>query len=273
MNSRYFLSILAAGLLTACSEDPKPAPQPEAKPPVEKKAAVKEQKTNDDVEVGERHIEQVRQHKINVLSIGGGTSHDFGKWFNENDSVGISVMTDARVDYTEKLQGLPDEILKHDVIYLCANQALDSLTRVSIMSFVDTGHGMVIIHPACWYNWLDWPEYNRTLVGGGTTKHDKYGDFIVTVNDTEHPLMRDVPTTFRVTDELYHFERDEQGTPIKVLATAKNMTTGETYPAVWIVQHPKARIVCITLGHDGATHQNPAFHTLLKNSIQWAAAK
>lgn len=266
--------MLAAALLFGCGEEPKPQEPTAVRPRSTAKAPPKEevQKAADDAEPGDRHVSQKAAQR-NVLSIGGGASHDFGRWFNENDSVGISVMTDARVDYTEKLQNMPDEILKHDVIYLSANQPLDSLTRTSLMSFVDTGHGIVIIHAACWYNWLDWPEFNRKLVGGGTTKHDKYGDFIVTVEDTEHPLMKDLPTSFRVTDELYHFEKDEQGTPIKVLATAKNLKTGETYPAVWVVQHPASRIVCITLGHDGATHENPAFHTLLKNSILWASSK
>lgn len=272
MNPRLLLSTVAAALLAACSEQA-PPPAPEIKPEPPKRAAAPQVKTNTDQATGERYVEQQHTPRLNVLSIGGGASHDFGKWFNDNDSVCIGGFTDARVDYTEKLNGLPDEILRHNVIYLSANQPLDAVTRASLMSYADTGHGMVIIHAACWYNWLDWPEYNRVLVGGGTTKHDAYGDFIVTVDDPDHPLMRDVPTTFRVTDELYHFEQDKEGTPIKVLAHAKNLKTGETYPAIWIVQHPKARIVCITLGHDGGTHENPAFHSLLRNSVQWVAAK
>jgi type 1 glutamine amidotransferase len=271
MNPRVILPLLAAAFLFGCGQEvPKEEPVPD-KQKVPKRAAAKEEGAGD-VNTGEREVTQ-KPARINVLSIGGGTSHEFGKWFNENDSACLAGTADCRVDYTEQTQNLPGEILKHDVIYLTANQPLDSLTRVSLTSFVDTGHGMVIVHPALWYNWLDWPEYNRNIVGGGATKHDAYGDFIVTVTDTEHPIMKDVPTSFRVTDELYHFEKDEQGTPIKVLATAKNLKTGDTYPAVWVVQHPKAHIVCITLGHDGATHQNPAYHTLLKNSVQWAAIR
>ena len=272
MNPRALLSALVIALLVGCGQEaPKEAPAPE-KQQVPKRAAAPKQEQPKDEATGERYVTQ-KPPKITVLSIGGGASHDFDKWFNEYDSQAIAGFVDARVDYRQSLQGLADEILKHDVIYLCANQPLDSVTRASIMSFADTGHGMVIIHPACWYNWLDWPEYNRKLVGGGTTKHDKYGDFIVTVDDTEHPIMKDVPTTFRVTDELYHFEPDKEGTPIKVLARAKNLKTGDTYPAIWVVQHPSAHIVCITLGHDGGTHENPAFHTLLRNSVLWAAAK
>jgi type 1 glutamine amidotransferase len=38
-------------------------------------------------------------------------------------------------------------------------------------------------------------------------------------------------------------------------------------------QHPKARIVCITLGHDHKAHELPAFQTLLRNAVTWAAGK
>jgi len=39
------------------------------------------------------------------------------------------------------------------------------------------------------------------------------------------------------------------------------------------VKHPKSRIVCITLGHDGRAHELPEYQTLLKNAFQWAAGK
>ena len=56
-----------------------------------------------------------------------------------------------------------------------------------------------------------------------------------------------------------------------MLATAKNLTNGKTFPSVWIVKHPKARIVCIALGHDGKAHDLPAYKTMLRNAVAWAA--
>ncbi len=38
---------------------------------------------------------------------------------------------------------------------------------------------------------------------------------------------------------------------------------------VWTVAG-KGRIVCITLGHDGASHELPAYRTLLRNAVAWA---
>jgi uncharacterized protein len=95
----------------------------------------------------------------------------------------------------------------------------------------------------------------------------------VIVDEPNHPIMAGVPKTFRITDELYHFEKDANGTANQVLATGRNLETGKTYPVVWITQLPNTRIVCITLGHDGKAHELPAFKTLLQNSLKWAAGK
>ena len=42
---------------------------------------------------------------------------------------------------------------------------------------------------------------------------------------------------------------------------------------MWIVQHSKARIAAITLGHDEKSHALPEYQALLKNAVQWAAGK
>ena len=49
--------------------------------------------------------------------------------------------------------------------------------------------------------------------------------------------------------------------------------TGKTFPVAWITQHPKARILCLTLGHDGKAHEHPAYQQILRNSLQWVSRK
>src|SRR5205085_7763 len=125
-------------------------------------------------------------------------------------------------------------------------------------------------HPALWYNWNDWPEYNRELVGGGARSHDKFGEFEVKVTQPEHPLMSGVPATFKITDELYHFVKDTNGAPIDVLATGTSPVTGKTFPVVWVTKHPKAKIICVTLGHDGKAHELPAYRAIIQNAVKWS---
>ena len=44
-------------------------------------------------------------------------------------------------------------------------------------------------------------------------------------------------------------------------------------PSVWTVKDPKNRIVCITLGHDGDAHGNPAYQKLLVNAVKHVSAR
>jgi type 1 glutamine amidotransferase len=92
----------------------------------------------------------------------------------------------------------------------------------------------------------------------------------------DHPIMKGVPASFEVEDELYYFNAEPDkvppGTaPIEVLAeTSPSVKFKQPHPAVWITRHPAARIVGITLGHDQRVHDHPAFRKLLANAVKWA---
>jgi putative membrane-bound dehydrogenase-like protein len=211
---------------------------------------------------------------IKTLMVGGGSSHDFDKWFNKADSAILSEGGLASVNYTDKPDTIASVLKDVDVLYQSTNQKIDNKdVRKAIFDFAEAGKGIVIVHAGMWYNWPDWTEYNRVLVGGGAKGHDKYGEFEVTLDVTDHPVVKSVPSNFKITDELYYAKFEDNGTPVQVLATAKNLTNGKTFPSVWIVKHPKARIVCIALGHDGKAHDLPAYKNLLRNAVTWAAGK
>ena len=116
-------------------------------------------------------------------------------------------------------------------------------------------------------------------IGGGARRHDKLAKFSVNVLEPEHPVMKGVPKSFEVEDELYHMNAEPDKmppgvAPIDVLAeTSPSVRFKQPHPAVWITSHPKARIVGITLGHDERTHDMPAFKTLLENAVNWAAGR
>lgn len=209
---------------------------------------------------------------IRTLIVGGGTHHDFTRWFNKADSATLSEK--GAIRYTDDPAAILPAMKDIDVLYLSNNQPIPNPeARKAIFAHAEAGKGMLLVHPALWYNWKDWPEYNRVLVGGGSRSHDKYGEFEVTVVETGHPIMAGVPAKFKITDELYHHANDEQGTPIHVLATGTSPVTGKTFPVAWITKHPQARIVCLTLGHDGKAHEHPAFKSILQNSLAWAARR
>ncbi len=211
---------------------------------------------------------------LNILMLGGGSSHDFQKWFGDADSATLRELPNVTATYTEAVDTIVPQLAATDVLYLSNNNPFtQAATRQAIMDHVNQGRGLVIVHAGMWYSWRDWPEFNRVLVGGGSRGHDRFGEFEVKVTDPAHPVMAGVPASFRITDELYWQESDPAGTPIKVLATAHSNQRNKTYPSIFIVEHPKARIVGIALGHDGKAHEHPAYKQLLKNAVSWAARR
>lgn len=203
-----------------------------------------------------------------ILIVGGGSSHDFEKWFNKADSALL------KAAYTSNVAQVAPALPGVEVLYLSNNQPFpDPATRKAILDHLDAGKGLILGHAANWYNWKDWPEYNRDIVGGGSRGHEKYQEFEVTINDESSPITAGVPKTFKVKDELYGYVKDPKGAEIKVLATGKSLETGKEWPVVFTVAHPKARIVGITLGHDGAAHDSEPYQKLLKNAAEWAAKK
>jgi putative membrane-bound dehydrogenase-like protein len=203
-----------------------------------------------------------------TVFIGGGSSHDFARWYMDADAKLL------KAAYTEDVAKIAPVLGGLELLVLSNNKPIpDPAARKGIFDHLDAGKGLILIHPACWYNWKDWPEYNKQLVSGGARGHEKYQEFEVTVTDESSPLTAGVPKTFRVKDELYQFVKDPEGPEIQVLMKGKSLDTGKEYPVAWTVKHPKGRIVCITLGHDGSAHESEGYKKLLQNAAAWAAKK
>ena len=208
-----------------------------------------------------------------VSMMAGGGSHDFLNYFGLLDGKILSSQGKVSVFYTEQSRQLGDWLEDTDLLYICNNKPIDLETRKAIMTRTSQGMGMLIYHPSTWYNWKDWPEYNKQLVGGGSQSHEKFQEFEVEVIKPEHPIMKGVPLKFRITDELYRWKKDPDRAAIEVLAIGRGVESGEEYPVVWTVKLPNANIVCNTLGHDEKAHNLPAYVTILGNSLEWIRFK
>ena len=211
---------------------------------------------------------------LRVLISGRGSSHDFTRWFNQADTALLRSNGLADVRYTDQPDDLVPAYPRLDVLIQSSNQPFKNpAVRQGLFDFAQAGKGLVLLHPGLWYNWPDWPEYNQQLCGGGSRGHNALGDFEVIITQPDHPLARGVPAKFTIRDELYWFEADPQGAPLKVVATAFSAQKGKAYPIVFTVDHAKARVVGITLGHDGSAHEHPAYQRLLRNAVLWAAGR
>lgn len=128
-------------------------------------------------------------------------------------------------------------------------------------------------HAALWYNWLDWPEFNLQLASGGSRGHDRYGAFEVTNLNPQHPVMNNVESKFTLKDERYYFNPDPAGPGIEILAQSSVAGSDKLFPSVFVVKHPKARIVGIALGHDAESHNIANYQNLLRNAVRWVARR
>ncbi len=207
-----------------------------------------------------------------VLLVGGGSSHDFVKFFGTADKATLAPHV-GWVDFTQNANGVPAILDRVDVLVWSANQPVSSATRKALIDFANAGRAIIALHPGTWYAWKNFPEWNLQIVGGGTRGHDKLGAFPVKITNPAHPITKGVTPSFEITDELYNHVADPAGTPIEVLATATSPNTGKTFPQVFVVKHPKAKIVGITLGHDERAHELPEYKTLLLNAVAWAASR
>lgn len=204
-----------------------------------------------------------------ALIVGGNASHDFERWFNQEDSATLATIN-WTTTYTEDVTEITEELERADILILTNNQPIpDSLTRQAIFDFADSGKGVLLIHAALWYNWADWEIYNQEIVGGGSRSHGPYGAFEVTVTNPDHPLAKGMATSFTLEDELYRFELTDEGSELDVFAIGTEPDTGIQFPVAWTVNHPNRNIIGITLGHDGYTHQSEHYKTLLINSIEY----
>jgi type 1 glutamine amidotransferase len=209
---------------------------------------------------------------IRTLMVGGGSSHDFDRWYKQADAETLEKEGLATVNYTDDTDSIAHYLPNIDVLFLSNNQPInDPITREAIFNFVASGKGLVLGHAALWYNWADWPEYNNQLVSGGSRGHDPYGSFDVTITNPNHPITKDIPENFSLKDELYYFIPDSKGPGIEVLATASAEGSDKTFPSVFVVNHLKGRIVGLALGHDEESHNLDAYQNLLRNAVKWAA--
>src|SRR5262249_48870651 len=159
------------------------------------------------------------------------------------------------VSYTEEVDSIVPLLATTDVLCIANNKPFtQASTQQAIMDFANRGKGVVLLHAGMWYSWRDWPEFNRVLVGGGSRAHDAIAAFEWPAPRPTPPVIRGVPASFAVTDELYNQEIDLAGSPIHPLATAYSRLKNRSYPSVFLVEpvflgeRPSGRIVGIALG-------------------------
>ncbi len=173
-------------------------------------------------------------------------------------------------------------------------------------ALLDAGQGFVFLHHAI-AGWPAWPEY-ADIIGGrflympaqlrGQACQDsgyRHGVTHTVSVLAEHPVTRDVPAEFEITDELYLYEVFAEDVQ-PLLASNYTFTGQHFYSATHAVRDGKmfsnegwqhapgsnligwtrtvgnSRIVYLQCGDDPVAYANPHLQTLIHNAIKWVAA-
>ena len=126
-----------------------------------------------------------------------------------------------------------------------------------------------------------WNWFSRFL---GDIRYSNYIATLATgtviVEDTAHPVMRDVPATFPVENEEWYTYNRSPRPNVHVLARVDEATYAPDspikmgdHPVVWTNPGVPARNLYIFMGHSPDLFDNDAYTKLLRNSLFWAAEK
>jgi glucose/arabinose dehydrogenase len=178
------------------------------------------------------------------------------------------------VDTTENGDVFNEEGLKKyaAVVFLCTTgDVLNYDEEVAFERFIQSGGGFAGIHSATDTE-LDWGWF-EDLTGGSFQNHPDVQPAIITVVDSTHPSTKDLPTTWKTTDEWYNFKR--LNNDIKPLLTIdektyKGGTMGDKHPIAWYHEFDGGRSFCTSLGHTEESYSDSLFLKHILGGIQYA---
>lgn len=216
------------------------------------------------------------QEKVRVLIV---TGFDAGSHpWRDTTRQAVDVLTDTdrfNVKVSEDVGILESSSLdRYDVVVLNygfweapdpSDEAKDAL-----LAFVKGGKGLVSLHFAC-SSFQGWDEYAALLgrvwkrgVGG----HGPRGKFTVKIEDPEHPITKGL-SDFEADDELY--AKLSGDADIDVIASAYSEWSQSEEPIVFLNKYGEGIVVHNVLGHDVRAREHPAFQTLLRRGVEFAA--
>lgn len=222
---------------------------------------------------GMKFAEPKKDGAVRVLVVGAGSSHNFPRDFIAADLKTLAEIPGADVIGTMNLAEALESMPKADVLVFSGNheQWGSPEFQKALHDFADAGKSILLLHAATWQH--PWKGYNERFVTGGTKGHGKGTVAADCIRPADHPILKGVPESFTIEDESYHFKFLQGAKSTVLIENKPDGRSPDAHPALWIVNDPKARIVCYTHGHDDRSHANPAYKTIITNAVRWVSGK
>ena len=213
--------------------------------------------------------------KLNILVITGGHSFDekpFFEMFNSFEN--INYISLLQPEANAQL-GTIDPKTFDAVVFYDMPKTIAEQDKANYYKLLKLGKGMVFLHHSqCSYQ--DWEGY-KTIVGGkyheernspqsSTYQHDV--TFTVNIANPHHPVTHGLKD-FEILDEVYG--NTEVLPSVTPLLTTDHPQSSKIIG--WVHQIEKSRIVYIQPGHDKNSYFNPNYQKLVRQAIEYVAAK
>jgi len=196
----------------------------------------------------------------------------------------IAAKNNFIVDYTRDSSLINDSNLARYQVFVQLHLApfdMSYAQQAAVENFVKRGGGWVGIHAAGLTGkrflrpgMIYWQWFEDFMGGISYSPHPAYQKGRLIIEDRSHPVTKNLPASFEISDEWYEFDKSPRNN-VHVLATAdessytQNKPMGD-HPIIWINEHYH-RMVYIGVGHDPSVWTNPDYVTLVTNAIEWAA--
>jgi type 1 glutamine amidotransferase len=175
-----------------------------------------------------------------------------------------------------------DALREFDVLYFFTSGELElsDQQKADLLAFVRDGKGFGGVHSAT-DTLYSWQEYGD-LIGGYFNGHPWYQDVAIHIEDPDHPIVKDLAPSFRITDEIYQF-RSFAGDQVHVLMSLDTTSVDLTAPGVarpdgdfplaWCRSYGQGRVFYTALGHPADTWLDERFQNILLNALLWLAGE
>jgi uncharacterized protein len=153
---------------------------------------------------------------------------------------------------------------------------MDNAQKQALTDFVRSGGGFIGVHSAT-DTFYDWPEYGR-LIGGYFDQHPWHQAVRVEVADPSHPVVRPLPPSMTVMDEIYQIrDFDAAGSRVLLRLDQASVDLGREdvhhhpygWPLAWTRSYGEGRVFYSALGHEDGVWRDPRFQAFLHNAVTW----
>jgi len=199
----------------------------------------------------------------------------------------LATEKDFSIDYIQNTEKIDDAFLSHYQLFIQLNYPPYIWTPNAMAAFtkyIEEGRGGWIgFHHATLLGEFDgykmWPWFSQFMGNIRFTGYiPKFATATVIVEDPSHPAMNSVAGSFVVDQEEWYTYDHSPRPNVHVLARVDEATYSPDtrtkmgdHPVIWTNEHYKARNIYVFMGHHPELFQNPAFTTIFRNSLLWAA--